>query len=149
MPALPDGDTTFLVITGIDIPPYSARGLTQTLVQIDQSKQFRRTINGMLVDVSDPIFRKYSSTITGDDQQPPSLNGVWPGMTVVVDCAYEISYLTDSGTIPEREVVEGSERTDGLFTLYRPRLTMMVTDFGGSYAEWQASNTWTLALIEI
>ena len=44
-------DTTELVISGIDIAPYSARGLTQTLEPIRQSQQLRRTVNGVLIDI--------------------------------------------------------------------------------------------------
>src|SRR5678815_5858840 len=90
-----EGDfSTLLSFTGAGIPPYSARGLKQTMAPIDESKQLRRTINGSLKDLSVDQFHKYKSTITGDDQQPPAASGMWPGNIIVVDCIVELAYET-------------------------------------------------------
>lgn len=148
MPALPVGATTALVITGVDIPPYSARDLTQTLEPIAQASALKRTINGVLEAVNDPAFFKYKSTISGDDQQPPAFNGIWPGMVVTVECVYELAYLTAGGS-PDRHVVTGSSRTDGAFTFYRPELEMMVVNTSGSYREWTMGRSWSIDLEEV
>jgi len=140
--------STLLVITGIAIPPYSARAISQTLFPIEQASQMRRTINGALVDISATQFRKYGSVITCTDQQHPALNSIWPGLQVVVDCVCELSYLTSGGTAG-RTVVTSSSRVEGSFTFYRPRLTMRVQSFDINTDEWGASVGWSLALEEV
>lgn len=137
---------TLLVLSGMGVAPYSARGLTQTLQPIAQAAQQRRTVNGALVDVSASQFQKYRSTITCTDQASPALEGVWPGAELVVDCVAELGYETMTGA-PAREVV-ASREADG-FTFYRPRLTMLVTDFSVQTDEWGASVGWTLGLEEV
>ena len=61
-----------LILSGIGVPPYSARGASQTLEPIQASQQLRRTINGELIDISRAEFRKYRSTISCADQLPPA-----------------------------------------------------------------------------
>jgi hypothetical protein len=75
------------LIDGIGIPDYSARGLTQTLEPIEAAISLRRTINGGLKDLSFAQFRKYKSTISCHDQEPPAVDGVWPGHVVTIDVA--------------------------------------------------------------
>lgn len=139
---------TVLVISPLGVPPYSARGLQQTLQPIDASKQMRRTVNGTLTDLSASAFRKYNSTISCTDQQTPAIDGVWPGQTVVVDCVAELCYATSSGG-QDREIVEGSEYTASGFTFYRPRLTMKVTDFQLTRDEYGTTTGWQLSLEEV
>lgn len=140
-------DSTLLEISGIDLSPYAARGLTQTLNPVDQSKDLRRTINGELVDFSVEQFRKYASVISGNDQMPPGLSGIWPGRDVMVECIAELYYPTASGNA-EREIVVGSERVEGPYTYYRPILSMRVVDFSQSFDEWAAQVSWSLTLEE-
>lgn len=132
---------TVLVISGAGIPPYAARGLTQTLEPVAASVVPRRTVNGTLVNLAPSQFRKYRSIISCRDTLPPAVDGVWPGATITVDCVSELSYLTSGGS-PGRTVVPGSSRTEGDHTFYRPRLTMMVV------APWQAVTNEYGALVE-
>jgi len=141
------GDS-ILVITGMGLAPYSARGLSQTLQPIDAAKANRRTINGALKDLSFDQFRKYASKITCKDQATPAIDGIWPGAVVTVECVAELSRLTDTEG-PARPVVPGSERTEGAFTFYRPILQMLVVDFTDTLAEWDADYNWSLDLEEI
>lgn len=140
-------DDTILVLSGIGVPDYSARGLTQTLNPIDGAAQARRTINGELVDFSFDQFRKFTSTISCTDQQPPATDGVWPGQMVTVECVQELCY-PDGGT-PSRTPVSGSERTVNGFTFYRPILFMMVMAFNQSTVEFGADVSWSMELEEI
>lgn len=140
-------DSTLLVITGLGIPEWSARGLRQTLRPIGQAEAQARTINGTLVDVAETQFQKYRSTIRCSDQQPLAFDAVWPGKTLTVDCVSELAYLT--GGSPAKTVVSGSSRVDGLFTFYRPRLTMLMTDFRSNTDEWEGEVGWTLELEEV
>ena len=140
--------TTNLVISGIDVPPYSARGITQTLEPIAQKSRLQRTVNGVLIDLSDPLFKKYRTKINCRDQQAPAWNGVWPGLLVTIDCVVELAYLTAGGS-PDRTVVPGSSRTDGDYTFYRPRLSMRVVSFDWQQDEYEAQVGWTLTAEEV
>ncbi len=138
--------TTTLTLTGVGVPAYSARGLTQTLEPLDLATSLARTINGELIDLSRPEFRKYKSTISGTDQRPPSCDGLWPGRQIVVDCIEELAY--PDGGVPQRPVVDGSSFSEGGFTYYRPRLTMVVTAFQLSRDEYSAQVAWSMSLEE-
>ena len=143
--------TSVLVFSGVGVPLYSARGLTQSLTPIDQSSQTRRTINGALKDLSFSQFRKFKSTIhTGSftDHEPPSCNGVWPGQEITVDCISELAYLTATGT-PDRPVVAGSSRVEGDFTFYRPQIIFQVLKFVITKDEWSSENNWSMYLEEV
>lgn len=139
---------TLLVLAGIGVAPYSARGLEQTLKPIGGAGQLRRTINGELIDLSEPQLRKYTSTISGGDQLSPVINGIWPGLTVTVDCIAELCYPTATGEA-DRPVIAGSSRIEGNFTYYRPRLTMKVMDWQISEDEWGREVGWSLELEEV
>jgi hypothetical protein len=140
-------DDTLLVLSGIGVPDYSARGLTQTLEPIEASSSLRRTVNGALKDLSYAQFRKYKSTVSCQDQEPPAIDGVWPGHVVTVDCVTELSY--PSGGSPARPVVLGSARTEGAFVFYRPALQMRVTGFSVSRDEYGAAVQWQMELEEV
>lgn len=143
-----DQATTLLSISGMGVPPYSARGLQQTLEHIAAAASMRRTINGDLKDLSAPQFRKYASTITCSDQQVPALDGIFPGHVVDVECVARLSYATSGGS-PNRPVVPDSEHVEGLFTFYRPRLTMRVMSYSEQEDEYGAVVSWTLTLEEV
>jgi hypothetical protein len=139
---------TVLRMVGVGVPPYSARGLSQTLAPISQASQNRRTVNGALKDISFPGFRKYKSTISGSDQRPPNFDGKWPGLTVVVDCIQELQYTTLTETA-QRTAVAGSSHIEGNHTVYRPQLTMKIMDFNMQTDEYGAQVSWSLDLEEI
>jgi hypothetical protein len=139
---------TLLVLDGQGLPPYAARGITQTLDPINQAANLRRTVNGDLKDISFSSFRKYKSTLSCNDQLAPALDGVWPGQTVQVDCVSELAYKTAGGS-PQRTVVSGSSRVEGDYTYYRPRLTMKVLGYSVSTDEYGGQVGWQMALEEI
>ncbi len=137
---------TDLVLTGIGVVPYSARGLTERL-QPTGAGAVRRTVNGTLVDVSDSLFRKYSLSLSASDQEPPAFDGIWRGLQITVDCVSRLAYVT--GGSPGRTIVPGSSVVVGGFTTYRPRLTMLVVDWSQDKDEWQAGVGWSLDLEEV
>jgi hypothetical protein len=138
---------TLLRLSGFGVQPYSARGLTQTHNPIQQASQNKRTVNGNLKDISFPGFRKFASTISGADQLPPAIDGVWPGLEVEVHCLFELQHLT--GGTASRPVVPGSSRVEGAFTLYRPILMCRVVNFSVSTDEYGAQVSWSMELEEI
>lgn len=138
---------TVLRLIGIGVQPYSARGLKQSLTHIDQAVSLKRTVNATLTDIAFVNFRKYKSTITGEDQTPPNFDNVWPGMSVTVDCISQLSYTT--GATPSRAAVPGSERVEGAHTYYRPRLDMRVLAWTSEEDEYGASISWSIDLEEV
>ena len=140
-------DDSMLVLSGIGVPSYSARGLTQTLQPIEAAGSQRRTVNGTLVDLSQAQFRKYRSTIRCSDQQAPALDDVWPGKVVTVSCITEL--CCPSTDTPAKPAVSGSQRSEGSFIFYRPQLVMQVVGFTMEKDEYGAATNWTLELEEI
>jgi hypothetical protein len=146
--ALPSGADTLLVISGMGSFQYQARGLTQKLQLIPQATDLERSINGELVDVGNPVFRKYTSTITCTDIDAPPLDGLWPGMRVTVQCAASLCYATGNPGSPGRPEVSGSSYTQGGFTFYRPVLEMLVKSHSENFEEWRGDIGWSLELEE-
>jgi hypothetical protein len=146
---LPAGDDTLLTISGLGGFQYQARGLTQTMGVIGAMKQQKRDINGNLLDLSNPIFRKYTSRISCTDVDAPPLDGLFDGMIVTVQCAVEFCYPTGNPGSPYRTPVSGSDYTQGNFTFYRPALLMMVMDVQQHLDEWKRDNGWDLELEEV
>jgi hypothetical protein len=147
MSAPPLPQATLLVLSVGGVALYSARGLDQTLQPIDAAHVTRRTINGTLVDLSVDKFHKYASKITCTDVEAPALDGIMPGMEVTVDCVSELVYKTAGGT-PSRNVIAGSARTVGAFTIYRPRLDMIVVGLNQTLSEYARQVQWELDLEE-
>ena len=146
---LPPNADTLLSISGFGTLLYQARGLTQTLELIPEATDLERSVNGTLVDMSNPIFRKYKSKISATDVDAPPLDNVWPGMIVDVDCAASLCYPTGNPGSPARPEVSGSSWTQGQFTFYRPVLTMRIVSLSENFEEWKADNAWVLQLEEV
>lgn len=142
LPQLASDQDTLLVLAGMGVPRYSARGITQTLEPIDAAAHIERAINGGLIDFGYMPFRKYKTQISGNDQRPPAVEGVWPGKIITVDCVQELSVVQSMPL--ERPAVPGSEYVEKGFTFYRPQLVMMVMAFAMSGDEWQAGVQWSL-----
>jgi hypothetical protein len=51
-----------LQLYGVGVPPYSARGISQSLAPIAQAGNIVRAIAGNLLDLSYSPFRKYKSS---------------------------------------------------------------------------------------
>ena len=117
-------DSTLLAITGITIPEYAIRGLTLDLQLETADAGLRRSINGQLLDLTSEQFRKYSATLTCEDQDVPTLTGIWQGQIVTMTCIVGVG--------------------PGPVTL-----TMMVTNWTTSRAEWDALTNWTIELLEV
>ena len=141
--------TTLLTLSGDGVPPYSARGLRQSLTLIDHAKgtsNLRRTVNGTLIDLTPKQMRKFKTTISGSDQQAPAFNALYPGMPITVSTVVELAYLT-ANSVPDR-LVAGSF-VDGAYTFYRLQLSCLVMDWEVDKAEWDASTSWKLDLEEV
>ena len=139
---------TDLVLTGIGITPYSARGLRESLAPIAAR-----------------WVQKYAVSIAGSDQEPPAFEAIWPGelrrtvngtlidlsgvaVEVTVDCLSKLAYPSMTGS-PSRTIVPGSDYVEGGFTIYRPRLVCLVRDLSIDRDEWNAAIGWSLDLEEV
>ena len=147
LPGLAANQDTLLVLQGMGVPRYSARGISQTLEPIQQAAHLERSINGALIDFGYAPFRKYRTQISGSDQRPPACGGVWPGKLITVDCVAELAAV-DGATL-ERPVVPGSQYSEQGYTFYRPRLNMMVVSFSMEADEWSAGVNWNLVAEEV
>lgn len=140
---------TNLVMEGLGVMPYSARGLSQRLEPIAEAAHLERDENGGLIDFSYTPFQKYKSTISGSDQRPPSVDGKWPGKLVVVECIATLVHPEYEGF--SREPVNNDEaiKYEGGFVIFRPRLTMLVMGFNWQEDEYGAIVGWTIDLEEV
>lgn len=145
---LPAGADTVLTISGLGGFQYQARGLSQTLSLI-RTVEPERTINGKLIDMSNPCFRKYMSRITCTDINAPPFDGLFRGNVVTVQCAAVLCYRTGNPGSPFRTPVSGSSWTLGDMTFYHPELEMMVMDLSENFEEWKADFQWDLSLEEM
>lgn len=141
--------SSLLTLSGVGVTPYSARGLRQTLAHIGAVSQLKRTINGDLEDIADPIFQKYESTITGSDQDSPAFESMWPGQTITVGCIVELSKVMDTDDTQDRTPVSGSVRNADGYMFYRPTLVMKVVGWNIDTDEWDRVIGWSLNLEEV
>jgi hypothetical protein len=147
---LPSSSDTLLSISSMGHMIFQARGLSQTLEVIGEASQMERTINGTLIDISAPQFRKYHSKISVPSEvYPTPIDGVFPGQQVVVHCAVSLAYITGTPGFPKRTQVSGSSWTENGYTFYRPLLTMLIKTVETHFDEWKNIVGWTIDLEEV
>ena len=127
---------------------YQARGLTQTYKFIEGALQIDRDAYGNAIDLSNPAFHKYRTTITCTDVRPPPLDAAFPGIVYTVTCAAFMCFPVGNPGSPARTVASGSDFTENGFTFYLPVLTMMVFDASWFREEWKANQGWSLTMEE-
>lgn len=147
MADVPDGLETLLVISAAGLPPASARGVKQTYTETDS--QQRRDINGTLHNLTPEAFRKFTTEISCDDLESPCMNDVYKGLEVVVDWVVEFSFVTGSGATYRRDPVPDSIYEKNGVTLYRPQMTMLVTDYSIEFDELEQATGWRMNLAEV
>jgi hypothetical protein len=147
---VPSYTSSLLLIPQMGINPYSARGISQSLVPIAGSAVTARTVNGRIINIAPPQFQLYRSTISCEDTDPPASDGFWPGSILTVWCMAELSY-PQGGAQATRPLVPGSLRFDDVNDMfYRPILQMMVTKpISVEKDEWTASVRWQMELEEV
>lgn len=136
-------EDTLLAINGLVVPKSSARFVRQSLSQIQQAGNFRRTVNMELRNVA-PVSAatKYKTTITCTDIYAPIWDQLRVGLLVTIDCIVPLFYAI--GGTPEKTAVPDSTfEFDGLMW-YRPRIPFMITSWGDDMEENQAQRSWTL-----
>jgi hypothetical protein len=147
-PPPPFADTQ-LVISGWGQLIYQARGLTQSLEVIPQAFEQDYDVNANRIDLSNPAFRKYQSTITCSDRRPPPMDALFPGAIVTVHCTTPLCYLNGNPGSPNRPEASGSSLSFNGFTFYRPILDMMVGPLSWRLEDWEATVGWQIQLFEV
>lgn len=141
-------DTTDLVISGDGVPPYSATGIRQTLEPIASAAPVR-TVNGGLLNLVPPQFRKFKTTLSCTSSQPPAFAGLWPGSVVDIDCIEEVGYLTASGSAPAGRTIIATRTLDD-HTFVRMRLSVMVMGpWQQARSEAGGTTEWTIEAEEV
>ena len=167
---------TDLILEGEDqksfFPPFSARECTQSLTPIPQG-EWRRTFNGMLVNVGGEGHRKFHTLIQCKDKVAPAFGRLWSGsclrvgciqmLTQVVPAAFRILQterpvlsfsVFDVAGKPwnsqqsEAQRIEISEGFPGGFLTYRPWLIMRVLTYHLETDEWGLTVGWRLEMEE-
>lgn len=169
-------EETKLKLGDLEIPAGAGRALTQTLGWLDNG-DLRRTINGILRDMTREQNRKFESQISGQDpaiMAMPAFAGIWKGSVLDVECisklrqnvypaaltatlirdpvAGSIRGLTAAGQWIEPTLVDDRDVTFSsqiLVIEFRPSLSMMVVALSGNEDEYAAQEGWTIDLEEV
>jgi hypothetical protein len=154
---VPSAGPTLIVLTPVSpsvgpwLPPYSARGATQTLDVIlggsALGSLIQRDVNANLIDMTSSQFRKFQTVITCRDSETPGLDAAWLGAKVTIACAAELAYPV--GGSPSRTPVSGSTRQQGNTMFYRPILSCMVFDLKNSFDEYSCRYSYTISAQEV
>src|SRR5689334_9588440 len=95
-------DTTGTILTLRDsvslLPLYSARGLRESMDYIDGAMFQGRTVNAEAVNLALSRFRLLRLTLSATDVRPPSMDAIYPGRIVTVECAGVFNYPTAGGS---------------------------------------------------
>lgn len=137
-------DFTTLIMNGIGIAPYSARGIQQTLEHIDEASHLERAVDGTIIDLGIPELQKFRVSISCTDQQAPALGGIWPGKAFTLYSIEELSYPTADPSRKERPSVPDSDYVIGDTTFYRPILEMIVYSWQTGIMEYGREINWKL-----
>lgn len=155
----------------VAFPKGSNRRIAQTLEPIEGPATLRRTVNGTMTVVQNPLFRKYRSSVDCADFTLPSLTLADIGEEFTVECSATLWQTMPAGgsTTLERDPVPGSVQaltSDGnivAHTLagrvvsaagadsvcYRPVLTCILADLSFDDDETSAERSWTIDLEEV
>jgi hypothetical protein len=159
LPINPDSPPPFLdtqlVITPAGAPTwkliYQARQIEQTLEIINAAQQQSRDVNAILIDLSNPAFRKYSTTITcpGDVRSPP-FDNLWPGMVVSMASAAWLAFPEGNPGSPFQEEYHATTFTLNGTVYYQPYFPqMMVRKCSWTMKTWAASVPWSFQCEQI
>lgn len=115
---------TLLEITGLPFSDYSVRGLTMLLAIERSDSGLQRAGSGLLLDLTSPLMRKFTGSVSCDDTECPNFNNVWQGTPL---------------TIRSVAGVGVSDSTDGTLTF-----DCLVDNWQVSRDEWGCVSSWSL-----
>jgi hypothetical protein len=148
VPNFVGGERSLLRIEPIGIPPYSVRGVRQSLAT--QQADITYDWNGRALNFTPPQFLGlYTSTISCRDTDVPAIDGVLPGDEMLVYCVHELRGRLGTDAEPAKPMVDGSYHEEGGFYYYRPILNMVFLGFTSQIAEWEGNVAWAFDLREV
>lgn len=121
-------NSTLLELDGIDFSDSASRGISSTLKPI-ATGALRRDVNGTLVDLTLPQFRKYQLDVSCHDQEVPGFLGVWRGKLVHVTVVPGLGLDNTAGPISFDALVD-------TWSVEQPD-------------EWEFLKTWSLSLLQV
>lgn len=132
----------------IPFPTNSGTFIDVDVSPIGEANQLARDVNGNLVDLGDPRFRKYAVSLScSGNVQLPGLTNIWPGMDFQIELPVT---LREPGATPSRTAVAGSERIVGGYVEYRPAMTVKLTRNSLQETEWRGRTSgWSLSFEEV
>ena len=162
---------TDLILSKGGLPPFSARGCTQTLSSVNLGA-FHRTITNKLVYLGKPE-KKFKSTIKCQDLFSLATDDLFPGVILEVGCIQRLwQKIAGSVCALERFPRDGSllvmnedqspmedydlngqtlhfKKSEKGFVSYKPLLTMQVKSYILTTDEWGLKGEWHLDLEEV
>lgn len=156
----------------IRIPKEAGGGVSQSLQIIEQAAQLRRDVNGGLIRLQNPSFRKYRTEISVNGAGSPTLGNLNPGDLLTIHCIAEITQRVASGAATlVRDPVPGSVRcydnnsrrtadptvsgrsitgaSGATFLVFRPILECAVEAYSYDRNETSAEVSWSLIAVEV
>lgn len=160
---------TELTLSRGGLPPFSARGCTQTLSLVSLGA-YHRTIANKLVYLGKPE-KKFKSVIQCQDMTSLATDGLWPGTVVEVGCiqrlcqkilgdvcvlerparpeSVQVTLVGDNCAYEYKDqTIFFKEQQEG-FVSYRPILRMQVKNYTLTTDEWGVKVGWQLDLEEV
>lgn len=116
-----------------------------SLAPIDASKHFERSINGGLLNLCYSPMQKWKITITGDDQDPPALDGVWPGTPLTIGCIVELA----TQNTPSHSANGTDREQDSIWTFTKPTVDVLLMDFQVQRDEYGCQTSWSMDVEEV
>mgnify|MGYP003628033679 CR=1 FL=1 len=90
----------FLTETGEEIPIPSGAdvGIRQSLSVLPQAGSGRRSVNGVRISLKNPLFQKFITDISANDNLPVALAGLWPEELVTVHSVHVLPQRPSTAT---------------------------------------------------
>ena len=154
----------------IVIPYEASVGISQSLSPISEGAEMRRGVNGQLIVVASPLFRKYETEVSCRDMSAPTLGDVWIGQLVTIRCVATLSQRIAAGAATlARDPVSGSvvcynaagdevahtctgrsiTAAGAARVVYRPILSCAVTAFSIDEDEISGDVSWSISATEV
>jgi len=165
---------TDLVISGADLAPFSARGVSQSYSPDNAAAKIRRTVNRKAVALRFGTEDKLRTSVSCDDMAAFAADRIYIGKAVDVDFAIDMDahvpagetsvtlsrtpvpgsvHARDEDGIPVAVTVVGKVVTfaaqpSAVFVGYRPRMPMLIESWKIDGRPWEAATGWNMELVE-
>lgn len=131
----------------IIFPDRSALFVKTSITKIEGATRYRRTVNGSLVNLSNPHFDKRMVSVSGTDKILPALAAIPSGSSVILHAA---TVVREVGAAPSKEFVPGSVwvAPGGTYVEYRPIIRGRIDVQPMTETEWRSDADWSFEVLE-